>query len=240
MLSLAAPAYQEADSIAAVVGSWVAHLRKSPHCAAFEIVVCNDGSSDATGEILDGLRDEIEALRVIHLPENRGAAAALAEAIRATRGDAVLVIDSDGQFPIENLAALAERAEQCEAAVVMGRRTRKADSAFARLGSALSAGVCNRLYGSRLQDFNSALKLGSGPLLRSIHYEARGLNYSTELTAKLLERGVEIVEVEVAHRERIGGKSSLRRVRDAAHRLLFVLYLAYRRFLIARGVIESR
>jgi dolichol-phosphate mannosyltransferase len=53
-LSVAAPAYNEAEGIAAVVMDWHGFLA-TQSLADFEIVICNDGSADETGAILDQL-----------------------------------------------------------------------------------------------------------------------------------------------------------------------------------------
>ena len=102
-LSVAAPAYDEAAGIAAAVTGWADFLRGHPGIAEWEIVVCDDGSRDGTGAILAGLADRIPELRVVGWARNRGAGAAIAEAVARTRLDWVLLTDSDGQFPIANL-----------------------------------------------------------------------------------------------------------------------------------------
>lgn len=237
-LSLAAPAYDEADQIADVIGDWISYLRKCPGLSEFEIVVCNDGSRDATGEILRGLSEELEELRVIDFSQNQGAAAALSAAIEATRNDWVLLIDSDGQFPVANVERFLAARSGCDARAIVGHRPEKQDGLVARLGSRWSGAICNWIHGSSLRDFNCALKLVEGRLLRSLPLEARGLNYSTELTSRLLEKRVELQEIDIEHLPRGGGKSSLRLARDASHRLLFVLYIAARRFLLSQGVIR--
>jgi dolichol-phosphate mannosyltransferase len=236
-ISVAAPAYNEASGIEDVVHDWLRFLRRAPGVADFEIVVCNDGSRDRTGEILDALARDNRELRVVHFVENQGAAAALAAAIAATKLDWVLLLDSDGQFPIENLDALRESLSESPARAAMGCREKK-DSRFARFGTWASGLACNLLYGTRLKDFNSACKLVAGPLLRAIPLEAKGMNYSTEITAKLLERGEQIVEVDIDHRPRVTGVSNMRLVRGATHRLLFVGYLACRRALILSGTLK--
>ncbi|HWU54271.1 MAG TPA: glycosyltransferase, partial [Rhizomicrobium sp.] len=96
-LSVAAPAYNEAAGIEAVIANWHDFLSARPELAEFEIVVCDDGSSDATGDILDRLTLSYPQLRPLHFARNQGAAAALNAAIAATTGDWVLLIDSDGQ-----------------------------------------------------------------------------------------------------------------------------------------------
>src|SRR5690606_12104761 len=48
-LSVAAPAYNEAENIAGVVREWRDYLIRHPAIGRWEIVVCDDGSTDATG-----------------------------------------------------------------------------------------------------------------------------------------------------------------------------------------------
>src|SRR3979411_1495260 len=102
-LSVAAPAYNEAEGIEAVIADWHRFLSAQTDLAEFEIVICNDGSKDKTGDIMDRLTLSYPQLRPLHFAANQGAAAALNAAIAATRGDWVLLMDSDGQFAIENL-----------------------------------------------------------------------------------------------------------------------------------------
>ena len=236
-LSIAAPAYNEAAGIEAVAMEWIHYLKAAPVSQRFEIVVCNDGSRDATGSILDGVATRFPEMKPVHHPVNQGAAAALTTAIRHTTGDWVLLLDSDGQFPIRNLPAMLAAMDGTTAAVT-GARTAKRDSAFAQAGSALSGMLCNWFHGTRYRDFNCALKLVRGDILRSLPLEARGLNYSGEITSRLLERGVHPVEVEVEHHDRKHGVSSARRLRSAVDRLLFVLYIGVRQVLIRQAVLN--
>ncbi|HEY0267300.1 MAG TPA: glycosyltransferase family 2 protein, partial [Rhizomicrobium sp.] len=234
--SVAAPAYNEAEGIEAVIAEWHGFLSAQSDMAWFEIVVCNDGSRDPTGDILDRLTLAFPQLKPLHFARNQGAAAALNAAIAATTGDWVLLIDSDGQFPIRNLPAMLDALRRDGGLAAIGIR-RKKDVPFARFGSWASGLVCNLTHGTRLRDFNSAFKLVWGPSLRRLGLEARGMNYSTEVTSRLLERGIVPVEVEIEHRPRLTGVSSMKLVRGAAHRLLFVLYIALRQLLLKLGIL---
>jgi dolichol-phosphate mannosyltransferase len=146
----------------------------------------------------------------------------------------VLLIDSDGQFPIHNLTDMLGALGTHRAAI--GIRQKK-DIPFAQFGSWASGIVCNLVHGSRMRDFNSAFKLVWGPTLRKLGLEARGMNYSTEVTSRLLECGVAPVEVVIEHRPRMTGVSSMKLVRGAAHRFLFVLYIALRQLLLRLGIL---
>ncbi len=235
-LSVAAPAYNEAAGIEAVIENWQGFLSTQRGLASYEIVICDDGSTDRTGDILDRLTLSCPQLRVLHFERNQGAAAALNAAIAATSGDWVLLLDSDGQFAIENLPAMIEAVRGSGAKAAIGVRQKK-DSAFAQFGSWSSGLVCNLLHGSRMRDFNSAFKLVWGPSLRGLGLEAKGMNYSTEVTSRLLERGIVPVEVAIEHRPRASGASHMRLLRGALHRFLFVCYIALRQLLLRLGIL---
>jgi dolichol-phosphate mannosyltransferase len=235
-LSVAAPAYNEAAGIEAVVSEWHDFLQARDDIAEFEIVICNDGSKDGTGEILDRLAQRYRRLRPIHFSINQGAAAALTAAIAATKGDWVLLLDSDGQFPIANLSALIGALRDGGGRASLGVR-RKKDAAFARFGSWASGHACNLIHKSHLSDFNSACKLVWGPSLRGLGLEAKGLNYSTEITSRLLECGVVPVEVEIEHRPRQSGVSSMKLLCGARDRMLFVAYIGLRQLLLRLGIL---
>ncbi len=234
-LSVAAPAYNEAEGIEAVVTEWHTFLSACDDVSEFEIVICNDGSKDRTGEILDRLIMPFPNLRPLHFAQNQGAAAALNHAIAATHGDWVLLLDSDGQFPIANLPDMLA-AVRSGAKAAIGIRQKK-DAAFARFGSWASGLVCNIVHGTGLKDFNSAFKLVWGPTLRGLGLEAKGMNYSTEVTSRLLERRIVPVEVAITHRPRTTGVSSMKLVKGAIHRFLFVIYIALRQLLLLLGIL---
>jgi glycosyltransferase involved in cell wall biosynthesis len=236
-LSIAAPAYNEAEGIEDVVLHWFDYLQSLTEIKRFEIVVCNDGSRDDTGAILDRIARQIPQLKPVHLDVNQGAAVALTTAIRHTGEAWVLLLDSDGQFPIQSLPRLVAAIQASGAHGAMGVRAKK-DSFFTRFGTWSSGLVCNLFHWSSYRDFNSAFKLVRGPLLRSLNLEAKGLNYSTEVTSKLLERGVTLVEVEIDHRPRVTGQSSMRLFRGMFHRFLFVLYIGFRQLLLRTGVLR--
>jgi dolichol-phosphate mannosyltransferase len=238
-LSIAAPAYNEGQGIVRVVQHWLEYLQGRTDLGSFEIVICNDGSRDDTAKKLESIASGDDRLVVIEHGVNQGAGAAVATAIAGTTSEWVLLIDSDGQFAIENFDVLLQGVCASGAPAAIGVRTKKLDSAFARFGSWSSGLLCNYFHRTNYRDFNSACKLVKGDLLRSLRLECKGLNYSTDVTSKLVERGVKIAEVEIVHLPRVAGTSSLRKFRGARDRFLFVLYLGFRQFLIRMRILRT-
>lgn len=237
-VAIAAPAYNEAAGIEACVSTWIDALASRPWISYAEIIVCNDGSVDDTRNILDRLSARSPIVHPIHLARNRGAAQAMATALANTRAEWVLMLDADDQFPIGCLDAFEAAAGSNPAArAFLGARARKHDDLFARSGAWLTTAALNVLHGTRYRDLSSACQLVRGDLLRCVRLEARGLNYSVEISARLLEAGVRPVEVAIAHRARASGRSTRTLIRSTLERVSFVGYFAARRALLGAGVI---
>jgi glycosyltransferase involved in cell wall biosynthesis len=239
-LSIAAPCFNECESIFDVVQEWHLFLQRNDSIEQFEIIICNDGSQDQTGQLLDQLAVQYPELHPIHFPTNQGAACALQAAIRATKLDWVLLLDSDNQFPITNVTRMLTKIHNIHsgnACAILGIRDKK-DSFFLRMGSKLSGYICNLSHRSQIKDFNSACKLVSGRLLRSLILEANGMNYSTEITSRLLEAGVPLIEVDIEHRPRTIGTSSMKFIKDSLHRMIFVLYISLRQFMLKMKILR--
>ena len=108
-LSVAMGAFNEEASIEAVILNHVQLLRElQPRVSEWEIVCVDDGSTDATPQILDRLQSRLPELRVIRHKTNRGIAATQVHLYREVRGTYVYFTGSDGQWPPENLTRMLE------------------------------------------------------------------------------------------------------------------------------------
>ncbi|MCB9601970.1 MAG: glycosyltransferase family 2 protein, partial [Sandaracinus sp.] len=98
-LSVVLPCFNEAGNVARVVRE-AAEL--AAHVATLEIVVVDDGSTDETASIVEGLA--VPGLRLVRHDENRGYGAALRSGLLAARHDHVLYVDGDGQIDPRQVA----------------------------------------------------------------------------------------------------------------------------------------
>lgn len=106
-VSAVLPVYNEAE----VLGELIGRVRDAIHqCGAREeIIVVNDGSTDASAETLDMMAARNPQLRVLHLSRNFGHQAAVQAGLAQARGDVVLLMDSDLQDAPEALSRFLEQ-----------------------------------------------------------------------------------------------------------------------------------
>jgi len=232
---VAAPCYNEEEGIESVVEEWDAVLAR--RAEPTEIVLCNDGSTDRTAEVLDRLRARFPRLRVVHNAVNGGYGRALSSAIAATRGEYVATIDSDGQFDLADAFTLLEELQRRGHDGVTGYRMGKKDSVLRVLADRCMNLLVRTLFRVRLRDTNCAIKVVQGDVLRGLRIEARGYPTPTEICLRLAARGCSLGEHGVTHRERAAGASKLHPWRTAWGFLRFLLYLRNKLKLHRAGII---
>ncbi|HET9435823.1 MAG TPA: glycosyltransferase family 2 protein [Candidatus Limnocylindrales bacterium] len=220
-LSYFFPAHNEEANVRGLVEE---ALETLPRLAdAFEIIVVDDGSRDATGAIADELAAaHPDVVRAIHHPTNRGYGAALLSGFRAARHELVAFTDGDRQFRVEDVGRLTERLAAPDGPdVVAGYRIRRADPPIRTL-YARAYRLANRIFfGLRVRDVDCACKLFRREALEGLAVESGGAFFSAELLIKLEAAGRTVVEVGVPHHPRTAGSPTgarpsvvLRAVRD--------------------------
>ncbi|MBI2371415.1 MAG: glycosyltransferase family 2 protein [Deltaproteobacteria bacterium] len=100
-LSVVIPAYNEETRLPATLTRIAAHLKTLEVEA--EIVVVDDGSTDRTAAVVQGLAGAIPGLRLDRHPENRGKGAAVRSGVLQAAGGYILISDADLSTPIEEL-----------------------------------------------------------------------------------------------------------------------------------------
>jgi glycosyltransferase involved in cell wall biosynthesis len=204
-LSYFFPAHNEEANVEGLVEEALATL---PALAdRFEIVIVNDGSRDATGQIADRLAAaNPDVVRAVHHPTNLGYGAALRSGFRAARYSAIGFTDGDRQFHVADLGRLIDRLlGPDEPDVVAGFRIKRADPPIRTLYARLYR-LANRIFfGVRVRDIDCACKLVRREALRGIRLESGGAFFSAELLIKLAASGQRIAEVGVPHYPRTAG-----------------------------------
>ncbi|HEY5695427.1 MAG TPA: glycosyltransferase family 2 protein [Candidatus Saccharimonadales bacterium] len=149
LISIAVPLYNESAGIV----SFHNELTKVAITAtgnSYEIIYCDDGSNDNTVELVQEIAEKNRHVRLVALSRNFGKESALSAAIHAATGQAVIMLDGDGQHPIALIPAFV-KAWQAGAKVVIGLRTEKDSEAFTkRLVSKMFYALFNRFTDQHL------------------------------------------------------------------------------------------
>lgn len=142
-VSVVAPLHDDADILAAFVTDTVRTLRE--HYLHYELLLVDDGSTDATLQTADALLAQMDSVRLIRLSRGFGTEVAISAGLDAAIGDFVVVMLPDSDPP-ELIPRMIEQSRQ-GAGVVFGiRASRTGEPLLLRLGAALFYGAGNKLF----------------------------------------------------------------------------------------------
>ncbi len=175
-----------------------------------EAVIVDDGSSDATAELL---REAAAGDQFVHpvFAEHRGKGAAVAAGLRAAQGDYALLADVDLSTPLSDLARL-QQPLQAGADVVIGSRAVDGANVEAprrrRQGGRMFNAFVRALTGLDLRDTQNGFKLMPTPVGRALTDEqvSEGFAFDVELLVRAKSRGLRIAEVPVTYRHDPGSR----------------------------------
>ena len=203
-LSVLFPAYNDAGTIASMVMS--ARRRARRFTEVFEILVVDDGSEDATPEILAELEELVPELRVVRHETNRGYGAALRTGFREASKELVFYTDGDGQFDPRELDALL-RCLTPDVDYVTGFRTHRADPFLRVLVGNPYHRFVRKAFGLRVTDIDCDFRVFRKRVLDAIELEEADGTMCVELLKKLEDGGFRFAEVPVHHYPRVYGRS---------------------------------
>jgi glycosyltransferase involved in cell wall biosynthesis len=213
-LSVFFPAYNDAPSLPQLIGNTFQVLED--HVEDFEVIVVNDGSRDATADVLEQLRLRYAPhMRVVTHPENRGYGGALRSGFAAATREFVFYTDADGQYDVRELPHLLKLAGP-STGLVNGYKRERQDPAH-RIWIGNIYNFCARLlFRIRIRDIDCDYRLIRRSLLEQIHLTSTSGTICVELVRKLEISGCEVKEVGVHHYPRLHGRSQFFRVRSLA------------------------
>ena len=203
-VTVVVPCYNEESSVEQVLAEVSSTLRSAGQ--EYELIVVNDGSTDRSGEILRASR---WPHRVISHRGNRGYGASIKAGIRAASHGRVLIMDSDGQHPPENILLLLDEAEDYD--MVVGARRAQGSHRWRLPGKLVLKLLCEWLVGRRIPDINSGFRLiRTEAARRYMHLCSDQFSFSTSITLALLSDRLAVKFVPIDVRPRRGGRSQVR------------------------------
>lgn len=158
MLSLIIPVYNEEGAVEDIIRRCDSALRKDgSSIRLYEIIVVDDGSSDATPGILKKI--DLPSLRVIRHSKNTGNGAAIMTGIEHAKGEWIATIDADDTYRPEDIPRLFENVQAAHADMIVGKRRFEEEGGIltsARYILCAFASLCSH---RSVQDVNSGLRI---------------------------------------------------------------------------------
>ena len=170
-LSVVIPAKDESESLPELC-EWITRVMHGNdwggHRRSYEIIIVDDGSNDASWEVIRGLSDADERIKGIRFNRNYGKSAALHTGFRATRGEVIITMDADLQDSPDEIPALYHLIKEANYDLVSGWKKKRFDPLSKTIPTKLYNAVARGISGVRLHDFNCGLKAYKSRVVKSI------------------------------------------------------------------------
>jgi hypothetical protein len=209
------PAYNEAESISDVITALHNEV------ADYDIVVVDDGSTDNTSEIVNGLPN----VDLIRLPYNMGIGSTMQTGYKYAvhnNYDVAVQCDGDGQHPVHQMKSIVDGVLEGKADMIIGSRyvadSDYTPSIFRRIGKSLLSRIVDSAVGGGVTDTTSGFRAMNRSVLTAFANSYPDDYPEAEVLVSLFKQGLKAVEVPVNMMPRQGGESSIN-----SHRALYYI-----------------
>lgn len=187
-----------------------------------ELIVVDDGSTDGTAD-----EAEAEGALVIRCWPNQGKGVAMRKGIAAATSDWLIFLDADGQDDPAEIPRLLDAIED-DVALINGSRflgvlEPGAIHPVNKVANVSLTRLLSLLYGQRITDSQAGFRVLRADLARALALQSREYEFETEVLAKILRRGLRVVEVPVTRYPRAAGRTDFRRVHNGLRILKMIL-----------------
>jgi dolichyl-phosphate beta-glucosyltransferase len=235
-LTVILPCYNEAERLPGTLQALLAHLSAVP--GEVEVLVVDDGSTDATVRVAEAVAAVDGRVRVLSYWPNRGKGSAVRTGMLAAQGDLVVFTDADGSYSPRDLDRIVAALDR--APVAIGTRAGGASGPVARRAASRVFNLAIRgAVGLPFGDTQSGLKGFQRAAAQQIFSQARvdGFAFDVEVLWLARQLGLEVTEVSVQALERQGSKVQM--VADALEMLGEVWAVRQARTRRAHGEVGS-
>lgn len=168
--SVVIPIKDERDNLLPLTEQLLTVMASAPlsRTMPFEIIYIDDGSTDGSSGVLDGLASRYHAVTIIHFDRNYGQTSALDAGFHHATGELIITMDGDLQIdPVDILTLLPFMTHYD---LVCGWRQDRHDTLLRKLSSRIANGVRSRMTGDQIHDTGCSLKIFRRAVVERIPY----------------------------------------------------------------------
>lgn len=198
-LAVVIPCYNEVSTVKALVNRVLAMDN-----IVDEVVIVDDGSTDGTVEVLQEIEAEKHSIvKFVYHSHNQGKGAALVTGFGHVSCDVIIIQDADLEYDPREYPRLLQPIQEGRTAVVYGSRflggPRKAMNFWNMVANKGLTLLANILYNAILSDIETCYKCFRREIIANMQIHGRGFEFEPEFTAKVLKKGIRIVEVPISY-----------------------------------------
>jgi glycosyltransferase involved in cell wall biosynthesis len=166
-LSIVIPLIDEEESLPELA-DWIERVMQQ-NDLSYEIIMVDDGSTDNSWKVIEGLRCKNQSIKGIKFQRNYGKSAALNEGFKAAKGNVVITMDADLQDSPDEIPELRRMILEDGFDIVSGWKKKRYDNTLTKnLPSKLFNAATRKVSGIYLHDFNCGLKAYKKKVVKSI------------------------------------------------------------------------
>lgn len=200
-LSIILPVYNEAENIGDLYREIKAVLGSLG--SDYEIIAVNDGSTDASLDVLKEIAKSDNSFKVINFRRNYGQTAAISAGIDSSRGEILVPLDADLQNDPADIPKLLDKLNE-GFDVVSGWRKARRDAFSRRFPSQIANYFISRITRVKLHDYGCTMKAYKREVVKDVRFYGEMHRFMPAYAAWY---GAKITEIVVNHRPRTRGKA---------------------------------
>lgn len=182
LISIIIPVYNEELNVRPFFEQTLSVIAKD-HKNKYEVVYVNDGSKDSTLAELHKLANKYKMVKIVNLSRNFGKEIAITAGIHHAKGDALIMIDGDGQHPAELIPDFIAKWHEGYRVVVGVRKSNKKEGAIKKYGSRLFYKILNGMTDASLVPGSTDFRL----IDKSVQSEFVRLTERNRITRGLID-----------------------------------------------------
>jgi len=194
MLTIIVPVFNEEKAISRFHGRMIDAMNASG--IDYELLYVNDGSADATGSLLDGVK-----ARVVHLERNRGYGAALKMGIMRCASEFIAIIDCDGTYDPGDIPLLFKHMDSGD--MIIGRRP--PHYGIRTVPKWILKAIASYAVSYAIPDLNSGIRIFKRDMaMKFMRLLPNGFSFTSTITMAALYHAYRVRFIPVSYTKRVG------------------------------------
>ncbi len=201
MISIVIPVFNEKESLDLLLREIARSFGQTKK--SYEVIFVDDGSTDGSFDVLQGLEKKNKNIHVFSFRKNEGKAEALSLGFTKSKGEIIVTLDADLQDNPSDIRKLIAKLEEGYD-LVCGWRKHRRDPLKKVISSKMFNYSVGLFWGLKLHDYNCGLKAYTKEATQSLHMYG-GMHRFIPLL--VFQQGFKVTEEVVSHNNRKYGKS---------------------------------